>query len=165
MLLKIKTKNMKLSDFKKKLSTSKAINFIQPNGEFVPAHFHITEVGLTTKHFIDCGGTVRDEKVVSFQLWEANDFNHRLESQKLLDIIALSEKVLALSDMEVEVEYQTNTIGRYGLDFEDQNFVLVAKQTDCLAKDKCGIPSEKLEVSLAELNNSTSCCTPGSGCC
>lgn len=156
---------MKLSDFKKKLSTSNAINFIQPNGEIVPAHFHITEVGLTTKHFIDCGGTVRDEKVVSFQLWEANDFNHRLESQKLLDIIALSEKVLALSDLEVEVEYQTNTIGRYGLDFDEQNFVLVAKQTDCLAKDKCGIPIEKLKVSLAELNNSTSCCTPGSGCC
>jgi hypothetical protein len=165
MLLKIKTKNMKLSDFKKKLSTSKSINFVQPNGGFVPAHFHITEVGLTTKHFIDCGGTVRDEKVVSFQLWEANDFNHRLEPQKLLNIIALSEKVLALSDLEVEVEYQTNTIGRYGLDFYDQNFVLVAKQTDCLAKDKCGIPIEKIKVSLAELNNSTGCCTPGSGCC
>ncbi|MES2140132.1 MAG: DUF6428 family protein [Bacteroidota bacterium] len=156
---------MKLYDFKKELSTSKAINFIRPNGEFVPAHFHITEVGLTTKHFIDCGGTVRDEKVVSFQLWEANDFNHRLEPQKLLDIISVSEKALALADLEVEVEYQTSTIGRYGLDFADQNFVLVAKQTDCLAKDNCGVSAEKLKVNLAELSNANSCCTPGGGCC
>ncbi len=165
MLLKIKTKNMKLSDFKKKLSTSKSINFIQPDGTAVPAHFHITEVGLTSKHFIDCGGTVREEKVVSIQLWEANDFNHRLKPQKLVDIIALSEKVLGLADLEVEVEYQTNTIGRYSLDLKDNDFIMVAKQTNCLAKDNCGIPAEKLKVNLAELSNANSCCTPGGGCC
>ncbi len=165
MLLKIKTKNMKLSDFKKKLSTSKAINFIQPNGEFVPAHFHITEVGLTSKNFIDCGGKVREEKVVSLQLWEANDFNHRLEPQKLVDIIMLSERVLNLSDLEIEIEYQTNTIGRYSLDLNGNDFIMVAKQTNCLAKDNCGIPAEKLKVNLAELSNANSCCTPGGGCC
>ncbi|MES2286323.1 MAG: DUF6428 family protein [Bacteroidota bacterium] len=156
---------MKLSDFKKKLSTSKSINFIQPDGTAVPAHFHITEVGLTSKHFIDCGGTVREEKVVSIQLWEANDFNHRLKPQKLVDIIALSEKVLGLADLEVEVEYQTNTIGRYSLDLKDNDFIMVAKQTNCLAKDNCGIPAEKLKVNLAELSNANSCCTPGGGCC
>jgi hypothetical protein len=39
----------------------------------VPEHFHVTEVGVVTKDFIDCGGTVRHEKVANFQLWDAND--------------------------------------------------------------------------------------------
>ncbi|MEI7863404.1 MAG: DUF6428 family protein, partial [Planctomycetota bacterium] len=30
-----------------------------PDKSFVPAHFHITEVGRVQKDFIDCGGTVR----------------------------------------------------------------------------------------------------------
>jgi hypothetical protein len=47
-------------------------------------------VGLVTKNFIDCGGKVRNETVVNFQLWNANDFEQN--QKKLLDIIALSEK-------------------------------------------------------------------------
>ena len=156
---------MKLSEVKNKLSTLAEVSFLQANGQVVPSHFHITEVGLTSKHFIDCGGMVRDEKVVTFQLWEANDFDHRLSTQKLSSIIELSEKVLNLQDLEVEVEYQTNTIGRYDLDFKDQKFVLVPKQTNCLAKDKCGIPPEKLKVNLSDLASLTSSCKPGGGCC
>ena len=157
---------MKLSDFKKGLGTLSVITFIQPNGKMVPAHFHITEVGLTTKNFIDCGGTIREEKVVNFQLWEASDFDHRLSSSKLSGIIALSEKMLGLGDYEVEVEYQTETIGRYEVSFNGSEFMLVSKKTDCLAKENCGVPLEKQKVNLSELqNNATSCCSPDSGCC
>ncbi len=73
----------------------------------MPAHFHVTEIGEITKNFIDCRGTVRREKSVNFQLWEAGDFDHSLAPQKLLSIIALSEKVLQLGDSDIEVEYQT----------------------------------------------------------
>lgn len=157
---------MKLSDFKKELSVLDTLTFVQPNGKIVPVHFHITEAGLTTKHFIDCGGTVREEKVVNFQLWEANDFEHRLSAKKLTGIIELSEKTLNLGDLDVEVEYQTETIGRYGLDFDGKNFILVAKKTDCLAKENCGVPKEKQKVNLSELQkNESSCCSPNSGCC
>jgi hypothetical protein len=157
---------MKLSDFKKQLSLTEELAFTLPNGTTVPKHFHVTEVGQVTKHFIDCGGTVRDEKVVSFQLWEANDFDHRLAPQKLMDIITLSEKVLKLEDAEIEVEYQSNTIGKYGLEFNGKDFLLTSTQTACLASDKCGIPAAKLKVNLAELSNEKqACCTPGGGCC
>merc|ERR1711976_1067512 len=112
-----------------------------PNGELVPSHFHVTEVGKITKHFIDCGGTVRNEEVVNFQLWDANDYDHRLHPEKLLHIIELSEKSLGINDAEVEVEFQgANTIETYTLDFDGTNFLLVNKFTDCLAKDNCGIP-------------------------
>ena len=157
---------MKLSDFKKELSVLDTLTFVQPNGKDVPLHFHITEAGLTTKHFIDCGGTIREEKVVNFQLWEANDFDHRLSAKKLSGIIELSEKTLNIGDFDVEIEYQTETIGRYGLNFDGKNFILVAKKTDCLAKENCGVPVEKQKVNLSDLQKvESSCFTPNSGCC
>ena len=155
---------MKLSEIKVHLNTLKTISFQLPNGELVPNHFHVTEVGKVSKHFIDCGGTVRNEEVVNFQLWNANDYDHRLHPEKLLNIIELSEKVLGIEDLEIEVEYQASTIGKFGLDFNGDNFLLTNKQTDCLAKDKCGIPVEKQKIKLADFGNN-SCCTPGSNCC
>lgn len=155
---------MTLEQIKKSLATVSSVNFKLPDGSMVPAHFHVTEVGQVSKHFIDCGGTVRNEKKVNFQLWEANDFDHRLAPQKLLNIIALSEKTLGIEDAEIEVEYQAGTIGKYDLDFDGTNFLLLNTQTNCLAQDKCGIPAEKIKISLSNLTTSNSC-TPGSGCC
>ena len=92
---------MKLSDVKNKLNTLEQIAFQLPSVELVPKHFHVTEIGKITKHFIDCGGTIRNEEVVSFQLWNANDYNHRLHPEKLLKIIELSEEKLSIKDSEV----------------------------------------------------------------
>ncbi|HET6992069.1 MAG TPA: DUF6428 family protein [Bacteroidia bacterium] len=157
---------MKLSEVKKVLGSAEMLNFELPDGTMVPEHFHVTEIGVISRDFIDCGGTVRKEKVANFQLWNASDVDHRLKPQKLMNIIALSEKVLGLGDLEVEVEYQSDTIGRYGLEFNGRNFLLTSKQTNCLASDKCGIPSEKTKLSLSSLQKSdAACCTPGSGCC
>lgn len=96
---------MKLSNIKEILPTLDDVEFQLENGTFVPKHFHVTEVGGITKHFIDCGGTIRNEKVVNFQLWNANDFEHRLKPTKLLNIIKLSEEKLGIEDAEIEVEY------------------------------------------------------------
>ncbi|OOG76588.1 DUF6428 family protein [Flavobacterium sp. A45] len=156
---------MKLSQVKNILKSVEAVNFILADGTSVPEHFHVTEVGLITKNFIDCGGTVRKETVVNFQLWDANDFEHRLKPQKLLNIIELSEKVLGIEDFEIEVEYQAQTIGKYDLDFNGNDFVLLNKKTACLAQDQCGIPSEKPKVRLSDMSNEASCCTPGGSCC
>jgi hypothetical protein len=158
---------MKLSEIKNQLKNLSQIAFQLPNGELVPNHFHVTEVGKVTKHFIDCGGTVRKEEVVNFQLWEANDYDHRLHPEKLLHIIELSEKTLEIPDLEIEVEYQMNqTIGKFSLAFDGTNFQLQAKLTDCLAKDKCGIPAEKVKVKIGEWKpKEASCCSPDSGCC
>lgn len=154
---------MKISEVKTALNSLESIAFQLPDGSLVPTHFHVTEVGKISKHFIDCGGTVRTENVANFQLWNADDYNHRLHPEKLVSIIELSEKVLGLEDMEVEVEYQAETIGKYGLDFDGTNFVLTTKQTDCLAKEKCGVPEQKPKVRLSDLTSNS--CTPGSGCC
>lgn len=54
---------MKLSEIKSTLENLSEVKFQLPNGEYVPQHFHITEVGIITRNFIDCGGTMRDEKL------------------------------------------------------------------------------------------------------
>ncbi|MEQ8908998.1 MAG: DUF6428 family protein [Vicingaceae bacterium] len=156
---------MKLSEVKERLNQIEELLFELPNGDLVPNHFHVTEVGLVDKHFIDCGGTVRKEQKANFQLWEADDYDHRLHPEKLSKIIELSEKVLEIPDLEVEVEYQGATIGKYGLDFHNGRFHLSAMQTDCLAKDNCGIPEQKPKKQLAEIGKEESSCTPGGGCC
>ena len=156
---------MKLSEIKPKLKTLDKIAFQLPNGTLVPSHFHVTEVGKVTKDFIDRGGTVRHEEVVNFQLWEAHDYDHRLHPKKLLNIIELSQNTLNIGDLDIEVEYQGDTIGKYNLDFDGINFLLTSKQTDCLAKDKCGIPTEKPRVRLSDIQKASSCCKSTSDCC
>jgi len=159
---------MNLFEIKNELQNLENVKFFLPNGTMVPEHFHVTEVSLISKHFIDCGGKIRDEKTINFQLWNANDLDHRLKPEKLLSIINLSETKLSIPNLEIEVEYQNDTIGKYGLDFDGKNFQLTLKQTACLASDHCGISPEKMKVALADISiekaNSSSC-TPGGGCC
>ncbi len=157
---------MTLQEFKNALNSLNELNFKVENGKDVPAHFHITEVGQITKNFIDCGGTVRKEEKISLQLWESVDVWHRLEPKKLLRIIELSEEKIGVENHEIEVEYQGSTIGKYGLHFENGNFMLINQKTACLAEDACGIPIQKVKKNLSELTKTASnCCDPKSGCC
>lgn len=156
---------MKLSEIKQHLANAKSVNFKLEDGTMVPEHFHVTEVGIITKDFIDCGGVVRHEKVANFQLWNAEDYEHRLKAGKLLDIIGLSEKVLGMEDLEIEVEYQSQTIGKYDLGFDGTDFLLLSKQTACLAPRACGVPEVKPKLQMQNLAASGSVCIPGGGCC
>ncbi len=159
---------MKISTLKQHLAGLTAVTFQLPDGTYLPPHFHVTEVGLVAKHFIDCGGTERKEKKASFQLWEAGDYDHRLTPQKFLHILKLSEKILGSEDMDIEVEYQQGTIGTFGLEFNGLDFLLMPKQTACLAQDACGIPDKQMtspEAPRTAAINSIACCSSGGGCC
>ncbi|MEO9569735.1 MAG: DUF6428 family protein [Polaribacter sp.] len=150
---------MKLSEIKNLLKSLDKIGFQLPSGELVASHFHVTEVGKITKDFIDCGGKVRSESVINFQLWEENDYDHRLHPEKLIHIIELSDKIFKFDDLEIEVEYQgKDTISKFNLDFDGTNFLLTTKVTACLAKEVCCAPVE-------EVVEKGSCCSPSSGCC
>lgn len=151
---------MKLSEVKQALAGLPAVNFKLLDGSYMPQHFHVTEVGLVTKHFIDCGGVERKETVVNFQLWEAGDYDHRLAPQKFLHILNLSKKVLDdAEELNIEVEYQQDTIGKFDLEFDGKDFILAPKQTACLAQDACGISLKQMPA------KAVSGCAPKSGCC
>ena len=150
---------MNLKRFIETLSEINSINFQTPNGKLIPPHFHITEIGKKTKTFIDCGNVLRSDSYVTFQLWHANDFDHRLLPQKLIHIIENSSALQIDETMEIEVEFQTDlTIGLFSLEIANGIFKLLSKETNCLAKDHCGIPELQMPIS----NNA--CCSD-SGCC
>ena len=156
---------MTLYELKAQLELQTTLAFELPDGSLVPNHFHVTEVGKVTKHFIDCGGKVRKEDTVNFQLWEADDYQHRLYPKDLLEIITLAENKLGIENLNIEVEYQGDTIGKYGLSFNGQQFLLTNKLTDCLDPKKCGLPVSKPKIRISQLGNSQNNCTPDSGCC
>ena len=141
---------MNLKELTSLLESNKdaALYIMLPTGDFVPEHFHITEVGKVQKDFIDCGGTVRQNIFCSLQTWYASDVEHRLLAGKLADILKLGNKVLVMDDLPVEFEYGVQAISplsHYILVNVEVTpkgllFILAGKKTDCLAPDKCGVP-------------------------
>jgi len=153
---------LSVKDLKKALHQADSLNFYLPGGDEVPAHFHITEAGLASKHFIDCGGTIRKTSALSMQIWTAEDYDHRLDPSTLLKIINKAEPLFKDENLPVEIEYQAGTIGRYNLMFDGADFHLIPTQTDCLAKGQCGLGQEP--QSPVAYQTATEC-VPGSGCC
>ena len=157
---------MKLSQFKSYIENVATISFYLPNGDMIPAHFHITEVGMTTKNFTDCGNKFRIQKTATLQLWTSTDFWHRLDPKMIFNIIESTDEVFNGEDLDIEIEYQQETIGKFGLEFTNNKLQMTNKQTDCLAKDSCGFPLEKVKIKMNDLQNQINeCCSPESGCC
>ena len=115
------------------------------DGDTLPLHFHITEVGKVHKKFIDCGGTLRELTTCVLQIWVANDLDHRLKSGKVSKILQLAQTSLDLSDdLEVEIEYETNAVSLYpltsiGFSMTGLCLNLGSKHTACLAPERCGV--------------------------
>ena len=115
-----------------------------PDGEFVPAHFHVTEVAHLQKDFIDCGGTRRSESSCVLQTYVAHDVEHRLTAGKLAKILGASASVLPGKELPVAVDIQETSISTYLMENVERSgselvIQLASKNTDCLAKDHCGI--------------------------
>lgn len=120
------------------------MHWMLPDRSFVPAHYHITEVGKVQKESIDCGGTVRSSKACLLQIWVAEDVHHRLDSAKLAAIMEVARPLLESDDLPMEVEYEGEAISQYplgGVDVTPRGllFSLSTKHTACLAPEKCGV--------------------------
>jgi hypothetical protein len=153
--------------FKTALSaqSGKQVGFVLPNGQRVPAHFHITDVGSVHRHFIDCGGQVREEYFVQIQLWLGADKAHRLSCDTAAKILQQSQVVLnklpELARREVMVEYQTEVAGLYAIGEirvtdKEVVFELQAAKTQCLAA---------LRHEQDKQDGAASACCGQSSCC
>jgi hypothetical protein len=89
-----------------------------PDGGFVPAHFHVTEVGHIQKDFIDCGGKRRASRTCALQTWMASgrDDGHRLTADRFGRILAITSPLFADETLPVEVEYEDGLISQFPLD-------------------------------------------------
>jgi hypothetical protein len=120
------------------------MHWMLPDRSFVPDHYHITEVGQVRKDFVDCGGTIRSLTSCLLQIWVADDEDHRLQTTKLANIMAVAKAVLTSDDLPVEVEYEAGAISQYpvgGVEVTPAGllFYLGTKHTACLAPEKCGV--------------------------
>jgi len=151
---------MTVNELHAALSASEGgLHLMLPGGEFVPAHFHVTEVGRVQKDFIDCGGTQRSAVSCLLQVWVAADTDHRLTAAKLAGVLKLAAPVLKSGDLPVEVEYEGEAVSQYPVAAAEATprgllLHLGTKHTDCLAKELCGVPA----VGTASVCGTAGCC-------
>ena len=134
------------------------LHLMLPDGSFVPAHFHVTEIGRVQKDFIDCGGTRRSTTSCVLQVWVAEDTDHRLDTTKLAKIIQMGASLFPSMGVPVEVEYEQGAVSQYPVRLAEVTpsgvlLHLGSKHTACLAQDRCGVGAVE-----------TACC-PTPGCC
>ena len=122
-----------------------ALHLMLPDGDFVPAHFHVTEVGRVQKDFIDCGGTVRSATTCVLQVWVAE--RHRPPARHRRSwptIVRLAAPLLKATDLPVEVEYENGVVSQFPVAAAEVTpsgvlLHLGTKHTACLAPDRCGV--------------------------
>lgn len=157
---------MKLNELKSTLRAHPTAfpRLILPDGDYIPAHFHITEVGHVAKRFIDCGGTLHETiDTCLLQTYVADDIDHRLDAATFAKILDLGDRVLPPDDLEVEVEYDCCVVAQYpiagvAVAGEHLELQLGEKHTDCLAKEKCGIDGHGCKSKAEAGTVSASCC-------
>jgi hypothetical protein len=143
---------MKVSEFKNHLLSSPEheMRFVLPDGDLIPIHAHVTEIGRVDKNFIDCGGTGRSSSNCTLQVWvAANDEEHRFVPAKLAKVMDMAASLFRGDDLDVEVEYEDcSGLSQYPVlearvSGDALIFHLGSKHTDCLAKEACGLTPAK----------------------
>ncbi|MGJ8644042.1 MAG: DUF6428 family protein [Luteolibacter sp.] len=136
-----------------------------PEGDAIPLSFHVTEVGHVHKTFLDCGGTLRENRTCQLQIWVGEDYEHRIETGKMASILEKTKSILPDENVPVEIEYEDKVISQYTIQGHELNddaviLSLANKHTECLAPELCGLPSIGR---LPAIGGNSSC--SGTGCC
>lgn len=139
---------MKTSEFKEYLRAAPEheLRFVLPDGGFIPAHAHVTEIGRVEKKFMDCGGAIRTASNCTLQIWVADgDEEHRFAPGKLVKVFEMASELFNGDDLDVEIEYEDfGCISQHPVLQAEAaegalTFRLGSKHTDCLAKEACGL--------------------------
>ncbi|MFC5047487.1 DUF6428 family protein [Aquimarina hainanensis] len=138
-------------------------------GQFVGTNYHITEVKHISIESVDCGAGTSSWKETVIQLWESpKEIGKKeyMKTQKAIEILAKVGQIKPYQmDAPLKIEYGNNTfhtsqlhIESYESTKEDLIIKLSLDQTDCKAKETCGVPAK-------ETFQQETACSPGSGCC
>jgi len=152
---------MKLSDLRSALEQSPETfpRFVLPNGDQIPAHAHVTEVGHVAKNSVDCGGVTGKSETALLQTHVGRDTHHRLKSARLAKILELGRRVLPHDQLEVEVEYDCCVVAQYPVEKvtragEFLDVHLGKRSTQCLA-----------QVRREQTSSDACCATSAASCC
>jgi hypothetical protein len=132
--------------------------FVLPDGDYIPAHAHVTEIGHVVRNFIDCGGMVGKEEKIVLQTHVGDDEEHRLRSDRFSKILQLGNRVIPSVDLPVDVEYDCCVVAQYPIaearvDVSYVDLMLQRGRTQCRAR-------ERREAEVAD-----SCCQAAPACC
>jgi hypothetical protein len=136
--------------------------FVLPDGDSIPAHAHVTEVGHVVKSFVDCGGLTGKSETVLLQTHVGQDTDHRLKSDRFAKILKLGERVLPHDRLEVEVEYDCCVVAQYPvtevkLAGDHLDVILARRRTQCLAQER--------RKAVAAETEDACCATAATTCC
>ena len=132
--------------------------FVLPDGDYIPAHAHVTEVGYVVRNFIDCGGLTGKEEKVLLQTHVGDDTDHRLRSDRFAKILQLGNRVIPSADLDVDVEYDCCVVAQYPIaeatpEGEHLNLILQRRRTQCWARER------------RERETAAGCCAASAACC
>ena len=151
---------MTLHDLKDALKANPKLfpRFVLPNGDCIPAHAHVTEVGHVARSFVDCGGLTGKEEKILLQTHVGDDADHRLRSDRFAKILELGNSVIPSADLDVAVEYDCCVVAQYPIaearpDGEHLNLILRRGRTQCRARER------------RESETAADCCTTSAACC
>jgi hypothetical protein len=131
--------------------------FVLPNGDCIPAHAHVTEVGHVVRNFIDCGGLTGKEEKIVLQTHVGSDTDHRLRSDRFARILQLGNRVIPSADLDVDVEYDCCVVAQYPIaeaapDDDHLNLILRRSRTQCRARERRD-------------SETAACCATSAACC
>jgi hypothetical protein len=151
---------MTLHDLKNALEANpgRFPRFMLPNGDCIPAHAHVTEVGHVVRSFIDCGGLSGKEEKVVLQTHVGDDTDHRLRSDRFAKILRLGNSVIPTADLDVDVEYDCCVVAQYPIaeaapDGDHLNLILQRGRTQCRAHER------------RDSEAAAPCCATSAACC
>jgi hypothetical protein len=132
------------------------LRFVLPNGDCIPAHAHVTEVGHVVKSFIDCGGLIGKEEKIVVQTHVGDDVDHRLRSDRFAKILRLGRRVIPNVDLDVDIEYDCCVVAQYPIaearrEGGHVNLILHRGRTQCWARER--------------ESDTAGCCAPSTACC
>src|SRR5256886_17307838 len=87
--------------------------FVLPDGDYIPAHAHVTEVGYVVRNFIDCGGLTGKEEKVVLQTHVGSDKDNRLRSDRFAKILRIGNRVIPSAALAVDTEYHCCLVAPY----------------------------------------------------
>ncbi len=148
----------------------KALLFEYQENKFVDTNYHITEVKNTVIDSVDCGGKTDQWNETIIQLWESPEEKGKIGYLKSDKALSILERVHNMRPLDgnalLKFEYSNTVFHKAHLEVQQVEITdskvivqLFVSETDCKAKDTCGVP----ETALVDADQNA--CAPGSGCC
>jgi len=141
-----------------KMNPQRFPRFVLPNGDYIPAHAHVTEVAHEVRTFIDCGGLTGKEEKIVLQTHAGDDADHRLRSDRFAKILELGNRVIPSADLDVDIEYDCCVVAQYPIaearpDGDYLTLILRRGRTQCRARER------------RESETTANCCVTSAACC